>query len=327
MSFMKKVLGMGNALVDIMTRLKNDEILQQYKLPRGSMQLIDHMLIKDLLESTLHLPKKLSSGGSAANTMHGLARLGTNSAFIGKVGNDEFGSIFREDLEKSQIVPLLFVSLASTGRSFAMVSPDGERTMATYLGAAVELSEDDIDSSIFQGYDFFHIEGYLVQNHKLIEKAVRLAKRNKLKVSLDMASYNVVEANREFFGTLLEEYVDIVFANEEEARAYTGKSPADSLEILSRDCEVAVVKLGDKGSMIQSGNEQHKIGIVEANCLDTTGAGDLYAAGFLHGLSIGQSLEKCGKAGAILSGKVIEQLGAKINDEDWNEIRSLVAAL
>lgn len=324
---MKKVLGMGNALVDVMTRLKNDDILSRFGFPRGSMQLISHSQIKDLLTFTETLEKKLSSGGSAANTMHGLARLGVPSAFIGKVGDDDFGKFFRDDLEKSHIHPFLFYSLSPTGRSFAMVSPDGERTMATFLGAAVELSEDDIDKDSFHGYDYFHIEGYLVQNHKLIEKAVRLAKKNNLKVSLDMASYNVVEANRDFFSTLLEEYVDVVFANEEEAKAFTGLDPEASLEVLARDCEIAVVKLGKRGSLIQSGKNTFRAGIVEANCIDTTGAGDLYASGFLYGLCKGLTLDHCGQAGAILSGKVIEQLGAKIPDESWNQLRNKVEAL
>ncbi|MFN8206891.1 MAG: adenosine kinase [Bacteroidales bacterium] len=324
---MKKVIGMGNALVDIMTRLKNDDILKQFNLPRGSMQLIDHALIKELLDATMTLEKKLSSGGSAANTMHGLARLGIHTAFIGKTGNDEFGKVFRDDLQASKIEALLFPGLSPTGRSFAMVSPDGERTMATFLGAAVELLDDDIDSGIFHGYDYFHVEGYLVQNHRLIEKSVRLAKKAGLKVSLDMASYNVVQANRQFFGTLLEEYVDVVFANEEEAIAYTGKDPESSLGILAKDCEIAVVKLGKNGSLIQSGSKTYRAGIIKAHCLDTTGAGDLYAAGFLFGLCNGLSLDKCGKAGAILSGKVIEQLGAKISEEVWTEIHEMISGI
>ncbi len=318
---MGKVLGMGNALVDIMTRMKDDRLLEQMNLPKGTMQLVDHEFIKEVLDKTVHLPKSVSSGGSAANTIHGLASMGVETAFIGKVGNDEFGGIFQSDLQKNRIHPRLFYGLNETGRAMALVSPGGERTFATFLGSAVELSDDDIDSSLFTGYDYFHIEGYLVQNHQLIEKAVRLAKKNNLLVSLDMASYNVVEANREFLGTLVEEYVDIVFANEEEAKAYTGYDPLKALSIISRDCKIAVVKVGGKGSYVQKGEEVFQIQPFVSKCIDTTGAGDLYAAGFLYGLIGGQNLEQCGRLGSLLAGHVIQILGAKIEAETWPIIR------
>lgn len=314
---MGKVLGMGNALVDIMTRMKDDRLLGLMNLPKGTMQLVDHEFIRELLDKTVHLPKSISSGGSAANTIHGLSSMGVETAFIGKVGNDEFGGIFQSDLQKNHIHPRLFYGLNETGRAMALVSPDGERTFATFLGSAVELSDDDIDSALFAGYDYFHIEGYLVQNHHLIEKAVRLAKKNNLLVSLDMASYNVVEANREFLGTLVEEYVDIVFANEEEAKAYTGYDPLRALSVISKDCKIAVVKVGEKGSYVQRGEEVIHIQPLEAKCIDTTGAGDLYAAGFLYGLIGGQTLEKCGRLGSLLAGQVIQVMGAKIDKEKW----------
>lgn len=314
---MGKVLGMGNALVDIMTRMKDDRLLDQMNLPKGTMQLVDHAFIREVLDKTVHLPKSISSGGSAANTIHGLASMGVETAFIGKVGNDEFGGIFQSDLQKNHIHPRLFYGLNETGRAMALVSPDGERTFATFLGSAVELSDDDIDSALFAGYDYFHIEGYLVQNHHLIEKAVRLAKKNNLQVSLDMASYNVVEANREFLGTLVEEYVDIVFANEEEAKAYTGYDPLKALSVISKDCKMAVVKVGEKGSYVQKGEEVIHIQPLEARCIDTTGAGDLYAAGFLYGLIGGQTLEKCGRLGSLLAGQVIQVMGAKIDKDKW----------
>lgn len=320
-----KVLGIGNALVDILVRLKNDEFLEKYSLQKGVMQLVNHDYIKELLDATLHIPQKLSSGGSAANTIHGLARLGIPCAFMGKIGNDEFGKIFLDDLKKSQIEPLLYYSLSPTGRAFTMVSPDGERTFATFLGASVELLEGDIESEVFKGCDLFHIEGYLVQNHKLIEKCVRVAKRNHLKVSLDLASHNIVTAHREFLLGLIEEYVDILFANDEEAKALTGRSPEESVVMMAADCEIAVVKLGEYGSLVRSRNEQYVIRPIKANCIDTTGAGDLYAAGFLYGLIKEKDLEWCGKAGSLLSGKVVEVLGAKLEDNQWEEIKAELA--
>ena len=211
-------------------------------------------------------------------------------------------------------------SQTPSGKAVALVSTDSERTFATYLGAAVELAAADIDPNIFNGYQYFHIEGYLVQNHDLIGEAVKTAKEKGLKVSLDLASFNVVEENREFLKTIIANYVDIVFANEEEAKAFTGKNPEEALLELAHMCDYAVVKIGKQGSLIKHGDEQIQVGIIGIDAFDTTGAGDLYAAGFLYGLVHHLSLKKCGEMGALLSGKVIENLGAKISDKGWEFI-------
>ncbi|MBE9480424.1 MAG: adenosine kinase [Bacteroidetes bacterium] len=321
---MTKILGMGNALVDIMTKLDHDGILDKFSLPKGSMQLIDIEKSDKLLSASKHLEKQLTSGGSAANTIHGLAKLGIETAFMGKVGKDEFGKFFHTDLKNSKINPVLFFSKSHSGRVVALISNDSERTFATHLGAAIELSADDLKSELFNGYNYFHIEGFLVQNHELLHKAVQLAKENNLMVSLDLASYNVVEDNLEFLKTILIKYVDILFANEDEARAFTGKEPEEALEILSELCEIAVVKTGSKGSLIKKGNEKHKIDVIKVESFDTTGAGDLYASGFLFGLSKNYPLKKCGKIGTILAGKVIEILGAKMDDKKWEEVKAMI---
>jgi len=321
---MKKVLGMGNALVDIMTKLDSDELLNTFSLPKGSMQLVEKDFANIVNEGTRHLEKKQTSGGSAANTIHGLARLGVDTGFIGKIGNDDFGSFFRSDMEHNNISTHLMFGKNETGKAIALVSPDSERTFATFLGAAVELSAGDIMPAMFENYSYFHIEGYLLQNYDLIKKAVKLAKEKNLRVSLDMASFNVVAANLDFLKSIMKDYVDIVFANEDEAKAFSGKEPEDALQVLSGYCEIAVVKTGNKGSLVKKENEVHKIVIIDANCIDTTGAGDLYAAGFLYGLSQGLSLLKCGETGALLSGHVIEFTGAKIPPDRWNSIKKLL---
>lgn len=317
---MDKILGMGNALVDVMTKIKEDSTLQELNLPKGSMQLVDANFSKKVIETTKHLNPVMTSGGSAANTIHGLAKLGIETGFIGKVGTDELGIFFKNDLESAQIKPFLLQSQTPSGKAVALVSPDSERTFATFLGAAVELAAPDINPEIFEGYQYFHIEGYLVQNHELIESAVKMAKQKGLKVSLDLASFNVVEENLEFLQTIVKEYVDIIFANEEEAKAFTGTEPQESLNILGNLCEYAVVKIGKQGSLIQHGSEKTQVGIIGIDAFDTTGAGDLYAAGFLYGLVKDLSLTRCGELGALLSGKVIENLGAKISEENWKEI-------
>jgi len=289
------------------------------------MQLVESD-IKDLIaEKSSNLKKSMASGGSAANTIHGLARLGTETSFIGTVGNDETGDFFIDDLKKSNINPLLNIGENPSGLASTLISKDGERTFGTYLGAAVELNDVHLKAEQFLGHDYLHIEGYLVFNNKLIERALILAKENGLKVSLDLASYNVVEANLDFLKEMISKYVDILFANEEEAKAFTGLEPEEALEEISKMVDIAIVKVGKEGSFIKSGNEKIKIGVIEANALDTTGAGDLYAGGFLHGLAQGKDFEYCGKLGALLAGTVIQDIGAKISDENWNEIKEEIA--
>lgn len=319
---MEKVLGMGNALVDIMTKMNDDSALDQLNLPKGSMQLVDAEFSKQAIEKTKHFNPVMTSGGSAANTIHGIAKLGVASGFIGKVGKDELGQFFKTDLENANIKPVLLESHTPTGKALALVSPDSERTFATHLGAAVELNAQEIATEMFLGYDYFHIEGYLVQNHELIESAIKLAKENGLKVSIDMASYNVVEDNLDFLKRMAKDYVDIIFANEEEAKAFTGKNPKEALNEIAEMCDYAIVKIGKKGSYVKHKGETTHVGIIGIDALDTTGAGDLYAAGFLYGLVHKLNMKQCATMGSLLSGKVIENLGAKISDESWKEIES-----
>ena len=322
---MAKVIGLGNALVDIMTSLENDQILSDINFPKGSMQLVDADKSKEILELTANLKSSLASGGSAANTIHGIARLGMDCAFVGSVGSDEYGHIFKQDLIKSNITPKLFESKTETGRAVAMVSPDSERTFATYLGAAVDLSAQHITPELFKGYDMLHIEGYLVFNEELIEKSVKTAKEAGLEVSLDLASFNVVDAKLEFLQRISKEYVDIIFANEEEAKSFTGQDdPEKALQIIADYAKISIVKIGKEGSMILKEGKTTRVGIIKATALDTTGAGDLYAAGFLFAYLNNLGLENAGKIGALLAGKVIEEMGAKIKDAVWTDILTQV---
>jgi sugar/nucleoside kinase (ribokinase family) len=227
-------------------------------------------------------------------------------------------------------------SRQETGRAVALVSPDSERTFATFLGAAVELSAQHLDnntwfqppassiqypvSSIQYPASIFHLEGYLVFNEELILKAVQQAKQAGMQVSIDMASYNVVAAKLDFFTHLVKEYIDILFANEEEAKAFTGQAPGEALDIISEWVDIAVVKTGSQGSLIKHKGETHRIGIIPARPIDTTGAGDLYASGFLYGLAAGKPLQRCGELGALLAGHVIECMGSKMDEARWISI-------
>ena len=318
---------MGNALVDIITKIEDDSILSGFGLPKGSMTLVDLDTSNFIHAETAGLPKSKASGGSAANTIHGLAHLGVETGFIGSVGNDEMGRFFRKDMQVNNIKAILFRTLHETGRAMALVSADSERTFATYLGAAVDLTADDINKEIFDPYDYFYVEGYLVQNREMLEKALRLASNAGLKVCLDLASYNIVETNKDFFLTLITEYVDLLFANEEEIKSLTGNPPEKGIHQLELLADYVIVKLGAEGSLCLHQGELTRIGVRPSSPVDTTGAGDLYASGFLYGHMKGQSPETCGKMGAVLAGRIIELTGAKMDESNWEKLRREISQL
>lgn len=324
---MKKVLGMGNALTDILLQISGDEVLSNLNLPKGSMQLVDAGKSEEIMQMLSTIKPIMAAGGSASNTVNGLARLGAEVGFIGKVGDDAVGKFFNDDMLANGVKPQLGVSATASGQCTVLVSTDGERTMCTYLGAACELNASDLTPVMFEGYDIFHIEGYLVQNHDLIRTAVKMAKEAGLIVSIDLASYNVVEANLAFLNEMIRSYVDVVFANEEEARAFTGKEPEEALIHISDHCDIAVVKIGKDGSFVRSDSESVRISAEKARSIDTTGAGDLYAAGFLYGLANDYSLELSGKIGALVSARVVEVVGAKMTNDIWEDINEKVKAM
>ncbi len=311
---------MGNALVDKMTILSNDNILSEIGLPKASMQLVDAEQSAKIQELTANFENSLVTGGSAANTIRSLAHLGVESAYIGKVGNDELGKFFRNQMRELNIFDNIYSSETPTGLAVALVSPDSERTFATYLGAASELKPEEINKEVFQKYDYIHIEGYLVFNHDLIRKAFEIAHECGLKIAIDMASYNIVDLNREFLLEMIKKYVHVVFANEEEARSLTGKLPEDAVHDIAEICDIAVVKIGSEGSIIKQNNELVRVGVRKTTPVDTTGAGDNYAAGFLYGLANNWSLKQSAQLGTIMASKVIEVTGTSMDEEAWNYI-------
>jgi sugar/nucleoside kinase (ribokinase family) len=317
---MNRIVGIGNALVDVMTLIDSDNILGKFSLPKGSMQLVDTEKSALIKSETINFKRNLASGGSAANTIHGLAMLGLKSGFIGSIGKDDTGDFFENDMKLAGVKTFLSRRNSITGTAVALISKDSERTFATHLGAAVELSAEDLLPRDFKEYDILYLEGYLIFNRPLVERACIIAKENNMKIALDLASYNVVEAKLQDFQYIVEKYVDIIFANEEEAKAFTGMFPDEALRALSGLCEIAVIKVGSDGSMVKRGNEIIKIGTIPVNCVDTTGAGDLYASGFLYGYSSGLPLKECGRFGSVLAGHVIEIVGARMDEHRWKKI-------
>ncbi len=322
-----KILGIGNALVDIMVLPEDDQIINRLNLPKGGMTLVDGELSACIQQEISHLKIKIATGGSVANAINGIAGLGTEAGFVGAIGSDDLGLLFKNDMLKRGIEVKLKELGLPTGRAVGFVSPGGERTFATYLGAAVEMGPDDITPELFKGYDLFFIEGYLVFNHALIMAAASAAKSAGLSVALDLASYNVVEANQEILNELVDNYIDIVFANEEEAKSFTGLLPEEALENLGGRCDIAVVKVGKEGAYVRQGNQKWHIPTVATTVIDTTGAGDYFAAGFLAGLADGFELEKCGKMGSLMAGEIIQVVGAELEESRWEAIKKQVELL
>ena len=329
---MKSILGIGNALTDILAVFPDETMLREYHLPPGSMQHVDLETGDRIWDKLKEVGVKYVPGGSAANTITCTSIFGMPSGFIGKIGNDELGHLYRSSLEQSGVKTTLLTGTKGSGRAMCFITgANAERTFADYMGAALELVPEDLKPEFFEGYDYFHIEGYLVQNQDLIRKAVQMAKEAGCIISIDMASYNVVESNEAFFHNLVEKYIDIVFANESEARAYTKKEPREALDELAEQCRIAIVKVGKDGSMVKAGDEYHFIDPWPAATIDATGAGDTYAAGFLYAHSLGMPLKVCGEVGSIIAAKVVEVIGTKIDIPRWKaakeEIRRLIAAV
>ena len=254
---MEKIIGIGNALVDILARLTHDELLDEMGLTKGGMTLIDAAQQTRLQACMEGLPVERATGGSAGNTILALAHLGDEVGFVGKIGDDALGRFYAECFREAGIDARLTRCSLPTGVANTFISPDGERTFGTCLGAAATLQPADITPQLFQDVELAHIEGYLVQNHELMEAICRTALETDTMLSLDLASYNVVAADLAYFRHLVQDYIDIVFANEEEACALTGQSdPLEALRQMATMKCLAVVKLGSKGASVRLGEEE-----------------------------------------------------------------------
>ena len=324
----KSILGIGNALTDILAILPDDTLLEQFNLPKGSMQHVDAEAGNKIWDAIKDRGIKYVAGGSAANTISAAAIFGMKAGFIGKVGKDDIGSLFKSDQVQDGINSMVLRGKAPSGRAIVLIcEPNYERTFATYLGAALELEPEDLDPAQFDGYDYLHIEGYLVQNQRLFRRAVEIGREKGMIISVDLASYNIVESNSAFLHDIVENYVDIVFANEMEARAFTRKEPKEAIAEIAGMCGIAVVKIGENGSLVRSGGELYRIAPYKVKATDATGAGDLYAAGFLYAHSMGMPLDICGKVGSLISSKVVEVIGTKIDVPRWKEAKKEIRGI
>ena len=311
------LIGLGNAIVDIIVNIE-DEFLKENNLDKGSMNLISSYESQRLLENCKVI--KQISGGSSANTVVCLAELGNHVQFIGRVKNDQFGNFFSEDIKKSKTIfntpPT--IEGASTAHSIILITPDAQRTMCTYLGASIEFETEDIDFSVIKKSKYLYLEGYLWDSElakNAFLKAAQIAKLSNTKIILSLSDSFCVDRHRESFLELIDNYVDIVFCNESEVLSLFKKDKlASSQEDLSSLCELVIVTLGSNGSLIINKNDIQVIqSTARGKVIDTTGAGDIYAGGFIHGLINNYSLKKSGEIGSICAGEIITQLGSRSN--------------
>lgn len=319
----KRIVGVGSALVDILAQ-EDDAFLDAAGAAKGGMTYWEPADIDRLVTLTTG-DKAVVPGGSACNTAIGVGKLGGLARFVGKRGNDQAGADFEADLLANNVEPRLLVSDEDpTGRVLSVVTPDAQRTMFTYLGAAAAMAPSEITPDSFRDAAIVHVEGYLLFNRDLMNAVLKAARAAGAKISLDLASFNVVEESKDLLDLIVAEYIDILIANEDEALAFTGeKDEAKALEILARDTDVAVLKIGPRGSLIASGGE---VVVIKAMgdgepAVDTTGAGDLWAAGFLYGLVSGMDLEQSGALGSCCGYEVCRLVGAKIADDGWHRIK------
>jgi sugar/nucleoside kinase (ribokinase family) len=316
------VVGVGSALVDILAH-EDDQFLDKAGAVKGGMTYVDKAVI-DRMVAVASRPPKIVPGGSACNTMVGIGQLGGRARFVGKCGDGQMGRSFRRDLEKRHVEPHLFASDSPTGRVLSIITPDAQRSMLTYLGASAEARPEEMAAAPFDDAAIVHIEGYLLFNRELMLSVLQSARKSGGHISLDLASFNVVEEAGDILPDLIDQYVDILIANEDEAYAYTGhRQEAKALESLSRHVNLAVLKLGARGSLIAHGGRHLPIRAHgDGSALDTTGAGDLWASGFLFGLVNHMPLEISGDLGSQCGGAVCQVVGADIPDDQWVTIRN-----
>jgi sugar/nucleoside kinase (ribokinase family) len=315
------VVGIGSVLVDIILPA-TEEFVGRSGVPKGGMVYFDADTIHKVLQRA-DGKAQVVPGGAACNTILGVASLGGEARFLGKRGQDEFGHLFEKDLSLHRVDPLLIKAPTPTGRVLSLITPDSQRTMLTYLGASAEMTPSEIPGNAFERAAIAVIEGYLVYNRELFLYALDRARAAGAKIVLDLASFTVVEENRDFLEDVIQEYVDVLVANEDEAATFTGcqEEPA-ALEALAKLAELAVLKLGARGSMIAADGRVCRIEPIQADdIVDTTGAGDLWAAGFLFGLVNGMPIEECGQLASVCGYEVCRVMGASIPEETWQRIR------
>ena len=316
-----KVLGIGNALLDILLRLEDDNTLTETGIQKGAMDLIQENQMKAIHQAQAGLNRKEAPGGSVCNTMRAMAYLGAEVGYTGKVGTDQRGAFYEKTIRNAGVTPHIVRTEGISGCSTILISPDGERTMATFLGPAATLTATEIAETTFNEYDCVYIEGYLISNEALFLPVLQRAKNAGLKIALDLSNFNIVNAYKDLLSEVIPQYVHILFSNESEATAYTGLKAKEAVQKISEQVDISVVTIGEKGALVGRQGAKIHIPATGSNPVDTTGAGDNFAAGFLYGLTKETSLRQAAQIGSLLAGQVINTIGSQIPDEHWCQIK------
>ncbi|MFO8009864.1 MAG: PfkB family carbohydrate kinase [Dehalococcoidia bacterium] len=321
------IIGIGSALVDITIEV-DDKFLDAEGLPKGGMTLVEADRSKELQQKLKGMTREISPGGATANVMASFAHCGGRAGFIGKVGRDEMGAYFEQETEAVGVKFVKLVSESSpTGIGLTLITPDRQRTFATNLGAAVELSPADLSEELLNQAHILHLEAYLVFNRELMDFILSTARANGQRISMDLSSFDTVKENLEYLERIVKDHLDIVFANEDESLAFTGLATRESLGVLSRLCEIAVVKEGALGSHIANGAHRVFLPAEKAWVVDTNGAGDAYAGAVLYGLSQGMSVSTCGRIGTRAGGLIVGQRGARSTPDNARFLRDFAEEL
>ena len=313
----KKILGIGNAIVDVFVKV-DDKFLLKNNLTKGSMKLIEKSEFEKL-KSSIKI-EKIEAGGSVANTMAGIAYLKGNSSFIGKVNSDEFGKIYKKSLEKINVdFPYIDKNEnLATGASIIFITPDSERTMCTYLGISSKLSKTDIDENHIKDYDIIFLEGYLWDkgmSEEMFKHVINIAKKNSIEVAMSLSDIFCVSRHREDFFKLLLNDLNLLIGNEKEINELMSrKNLLDSVKEISKLNKLVIITKSENGSLAVLGNKIINCESVKVEkILDLTGAGDLFASGFLKEYLNQSDIKKCLQAGSKLAAKIIQKVGARLN--------------
>ena len=323
------VYGIGTPMVDILCKVK-DHHLEKIGIPKGVMNLIDAKRAEDILKHIKEgkIISELHSGGDCPNTISSIGILGGNVVFSGVVGDDELGKVFHKKLEESKVVPHIKKAGKKTASCIIMVTPDTERSMSTHLATCELYDLDCIGREFLVNSKYLYVTAYMLdfpQQKKVLVEAMRLAKKNNVRVAFDLADPFVVQRHKIYIKKLINEYVNLLFANEEESKAFTGETDYNAaLEKLSKMVDLAVIKLASKGAILNYKNKTIKVKPFKVKAIDSTGAGDNFAAGFLYGLTQGYSIEKSGKIASYVSSRIVMKLGTKLDSKIKKEIETLI---
>ena len=314
-----KIYGIGNPLIDIVVQAEDTDLVA-LSLDKGIMRLVDLVERSAILERVKDRQIGYSCGGSAPNTLIFLSALGVDAALAGKIGQDEYGRRYAENLPERHMKSQLIFGEGATGSSIILVTPDSERTMNTYLGANREFAKDDMDFTVVKRAKYLYFTGYMWDTDlqkRAVLSAIETCKEHGATIAFDVADPFAVNRNRDAFRELIADCVDIVFANREEAKLLFGTdTAADAAEELSKLCNLAVVKDGGAGSLVKRRDSDIiPIPVRRVDAVDTTGAGDMYAAGFLYGTITGMSDKESGICASYLASRIVETWGAQFPPE------------